>query len=153
MPTAIGDVVPALSTVFRAALSGQPYTSVYTGPKPTGENAQEYVCVAYDPEGGAGVDTEQEISPMGNRWVAETGTVTGQVVAWSGDDDVETLLARCDDLLDILDAALAANPSLGVLSSGNYARVLGRTSMTPVSDQNGVKVSLAFTVTYSTLLT
>jgi hypothetical protein len=154
MPTAIGDVVPAVNAVFTAALASQPYVSVYTGPKPNSEYATEYVTVGYDPEGSPGVDTEQVISPMGNRWIEEQGNIQCQVVCWSGEDDTGTLLARADDIFDLLDAALAANPSLtGVLSSGNFARVLGRASMTPVSDQNGVRVTLSFTVNYSTLLT
>jgi hypothetical protein len=154
MPTAIGDVVPALTTVISTALAGQQFVSVFSGPKPTADPAQEYVTVAYDPEGGPGVLTDQEVSDMGNRWIEEEGSVTCQIVCWSGEDDTAALLARADDLLDLIDAGLVANPTLsGILSSGNYARVLGRSSMTPVSDQAGVRVSLAFTVSYSTLLT
>ncbi len=150
MPTAIGDVVPALVSVFTTALSP---VVVYSGPKPTADYAQEYLCVAFDPEGAEAVTTEQEISPMGNRWVQEDGTVTCSITCWSGDDDFAALLVRADDLLDLADAALVANPTLGVLSSGNFARVLGRTSMTQTSDGTGSLVRLAFTVTYSSLLT
>jgi hypothetical protein len=160
MPTAIGDVVPALVAVFDAALAAEP-TIVYAGPQPTSENAEEYVTVGWDPEGGEGVTSDQEPSDMGNRWIDESGDVIGSVTCWSGDTDdeaVPTLLARCDDLLDLLDAALAADPTLGGVlvggaDDGSYARVLGRAGMTPTTDQNGTAVRITFTTHYSTLLT
>jgi hypothetical protein len=152
MPTAIGDVVPALASLFTSALAAEP-TLVYAGPKVTSEHAKEYVEVAHDPDGEA-VVTDQQVSDLGNRWIDESGDVTCRVVVWSGDGDAAPLLARADDLFDILDVALAADPRLGgVISSGNFARALGSVSLAQVSDSTGVKVTLTFTVHYSTLLT
>ena len=153
MPTAIGDVVPALVSVFTTALAAEP-TSVYSGPKPTAEHAKEYVCVAWDPEGGDSVTTAQDESDMGNRWIDEAGEVTCSVTCWTGDTDTAPLLARADDLLDICDASLVANPTLGgVLLAPYHARVLGRTALAQVGASTGVSVRLSFTVRYATLLT
>lgn len=157
MPSAIGDVVPALGAVITAALAAEP-TTVYVGPKPTSDSPTEYVTVAFDPGGDTDwVTTDQEISDLGNRWVDESGDVICSATAWSGDSDTTGLLARVDDLIDLIDAALKANPTLsGVLvngaKDGSYARVLGKGSMRPASTADGAIVRQTFTVHYSTLL-
>lgn len=153
MPSAIGEVVPALVGVFTTALAAEP-TKVYGGPKPTSANAREYVLVAFNPEpDGNGVETEQDISDLGNRWVDEQGTVQCSVTCWSGSTDPAPLLARCDTLLDLLDAALVADPTLGgVIYAGYFARILGAASLRQESTADGAIVRLGFTVTYSTLL-
>ena len=154
MPSAIGDVVPALVSTFTTALAAETGVEVYSGPRPVIADALEYVTVGWDPEGAPGVTTDQELSDLGNRWVEETGEAVCSVTCWSGDDDMPALLARCDDLLDTLDASLAADPRRGgVLAQGHFARVLGRGGLEQAADGNGYSVRLTFTVRYSTLLT
>ena len=155
MPSAIGDVLPALGVLVTTAVSP---TRVYVGPKPTSENAREFLCVGFDPDGtGDGVTTDQTISPMGNDWVDESGDVTCTVVCWSGSTDTAPLLARADDLLDLVDAALKADPRLGGVlvngaADGSKARVLGRGGMQLSSAARGASARLTFTIHYSTLL-
>lgn len=159
MPSAIGQVIPALTTVLTTALAAQTGTLVFTGPKPTADYAQEYLTVGFDPSGdGPGVDSDQRVSALGNRWIDESGDITCSITCWSGDDDTAPMLARADIILDIVDAALAANPTLsGVLvggaDDGSYARVLGKASYAPAVGTDGAIVRLTFTIHYSTLLT
>lgn len=158
MPSAIGDVLPALVAVWTAALAAESAT-VYGGPKPTSATALEYVTVGFDPTGdGEGVTTNQVISDLGNRWIDESGDVVCSVTVSSGGDDLVGLLARADDLFDLCDAALVADPTLGgVLTpgagDGGYARVLGAGGLEQSSGAQGSAVRLTFTAHYSTLLT
>jgi hypothetical protein len=154
VPTAVGDVVPALVTLATTALAP---TVVYHGPKPSSAAPTEYLCVAFNPEGGNGVVTAQVASALGNRWVDESGDVICSLTAWSGGSDTDALLARVDDLLDLLDAALKANPTLGGVlvggaDDGSYARVLGAGAYESTGDTQGVAARLTFTIHYSSLL-
>jgi len=149
--------VPALAALATAAFAAEP-TAVYVGPKPSSAAPTEYLTVAFDPSNdGDGVESEQVISELGNRWVDERGDVTCTLTAWTGGTDSAALVARVDHLLDLLDAALAANPSLGVLvpgaEDGSFARVLGRLTLRQESTASGAIVRQTFTVHYSTLMT
>jgi len=157
MPTAIGDVVPALTAAIDAALPG---VKVYHGPKPTSEQPSEFVTVAFDPEGvGDGVNTEQTAAAVGNLWVSESGDVTCSITCWTGNGTADTLLQRADDLYDLIDVALRADRYLGgVLVAGasddiNGARAFGHGGWSPRSTDTGIVGRLTFTVRYATLLT
>lgn len=156
MPSAIGDVLPALVALVTTAVAP---TTVYGGPKPTSDTPAEYVTVGFDPNNPDtdGVVTDQDVSPMGNDWVDERGDVTCGITVWSGDSDATALVQRADDLLDLIDAALKANPRLGGVlvngsSDGSKARVLGRGSLRQVSLSNGAAAVQTFQIHYSSLL-
>jgi hypothetical protein len=153
LPSAIGDVQPALVALVTAAVTP---TKVYGGPKPINDTPTEYVTVGFDPANPDtdGVTTDQDISTMGNDWVEETGDVTCAVTVWTGGTDTAPLIQRADDLLDLIDAALKADPHLGgvLVPASNKARVLGKGALRQASTANGAVAVQTFTIHYTQLL-
>lgn len=121
---------------------------VYNGPPVGDVDAVVYAAVGYVPGNDSGGSYTSTQSPDGFQYI-EAGSVLGEIVAASGDDDYPTVEAQAFALLDAFDAAIRADRTLGVLSQEGTAELSA--DVLPAADGDGAVVTLAFTLSYYTV--
>jgi len=121
---AVGDALKSALTTAVAAQS--PTVPVYRGKDwlITSDVPADFLLVGHDGsrepgEGPPAGSEEQEPAGQGGGWRTARGTITCAVISQSGDTDMDARRARCEALLDLIDALLRVNPTLtGVVQFG-----------------------------------
>lgn len=150
--TSLSAVIDALVDRLSGALS----VPVYDGPQPVSPSSKQFVIVGgSETAGNDGIEAESMVSrsSMGNGELRdEQGAVTCSVWSWGGStwsrDMRETALA----LLDECEAAVRADPSLGVLKPPFFAE-FNSARIRQEQTSSGFLVRAVFAVTYTNLLT
>lgn len=156
MPTKLWAVRSALVSMFDAALSDP----VYDGPSRQKTPPKRFVLVGSD--GGEtgmgdgdedGAVIEQSPSSMGNGWRDERGEITCAAWAWSGDTDLAPLRTAITAMVDVAEAALAGDRSLGGLLVPPGMAEFSGLRIREAQTSKGAVVRALFTVSYGALLT
>ena len=137
-------VVKGRFAVLAAGLSGWSQVSVYNGPVVTGEAPTEFFTVGFVPGEDFGGSYEQDRG-LGDV-PQEVGTVRSELVCSSGDTDMVTVEARAFALVDALQAAVDADPTLGVMRSGSTSAL--SVDVQPQQTTAGAVQRLVVTVSY-----
>jgi hypothetical protein len=153
MPSAIRDVRSKLFTIFDAALAG---TQVFDGPRPRSTAPKKYLVVGVNgiDEAEAGIRSTQVQSSLSGDWREEAGEIDCTAVAWDGGDDMTKIRADVESMVDICEAAVVADRTLGGILTLNHS--LAETTRVDVREQRtdkGPFVECVFTISYATVLT
>lgn len=145
--------VPPALVALLPTLSGWGDVRIFDG-RPVMTSPPPLRCtVGYvEDETGSAGDFNQEVGSIDGLY-DEAGAVRCELVIQVGGSAVTGLRARAAALLDTLDAALRADPSLGgVLSTPGSTVTLGA-DFVPAQNASGASVRVVFSVSYSTSTT
>lgn len=135
--TRAGDVIDALLTAFQAV----PGVKVYDG-QPFKLDVPDVIVVGFSPSRPA-VDVNQRTSDWDDGR-AETMTVVCLASALRGKPDIAPVRARAMEILDAVQAALAADPTLGGLVE--RAEIGMDLSVEQAQTDKGAAVTVEFSV-------
>jgi hypothetical protein len=125
-----------------------PAVKVFDGAPVTGDNPDDYVTVGHVTDDTAG--TWQQAAGDDGTWVHEVGTVRAELVVQTGDDDALPIVrARASGYIDILDAQVRADQTLGGILSTNATVLLGADVQGVKS--NGTAFVVILTLTYTSI--
>ncbi|MGW4426380.1 hypothetical protein [Streptosporangium sp. NPDC004631] len=153
-PSRTPAVIDALTVRFTAAIAaaaGMERVRVLDGPAVTAETDTELVYVGWDgdPDGdGQAVEATQDWAGIGARARDETLQVTCSVIVWSGDTAMRPRRDRCYAILGVLEAALRADPSLGLPPPTVAALAAG--NLWQAQTSAGAEVRVVFAVAVKT---
>lgn len=161
MPTALWDVRAALAAMFAAALEQR----VSDGPLGNTTAPKAFVIVG-STGGDVGSDTfglgdidddgcsvSQARSKVGNNWRDETGSITCAAWAWNGGSAFGPLRTTVSGIVDVIEAALQADRSLGQLLVPPGNAEFTDLRFAEQQTKKGAVVRAVFTVSYTALLT
>lgn len=134
-PTVRARLVTLLPTLLDDAVV------VFDGPSAGREKgAHQYVTVGASLESGSGT-YEQPDSPISGNVREERGEVVCEFVDWSGDLDAPTRLLAVFANADLLEHAVRADQTLGVLPAGSTTSLAGDPIVTPTAARLVVTVA------------
>jgi hypothetical protein len=79
----------------------------------------------------------------------ETGTVNGLVLAWNGQADQDLACSTAFDHLALLEAAVRADPTLGLTAYDDVVAELQAGDVTESQSSEGATTALSFTIAYT----
>ena len=123
---------------------GRRAVSVYNGPVVTGDAPTTFVTVGFVPGEDFGGSYEQDRG-LGDMPI-ETGAIRSELVCSDGGTDMPAVEARAFDLIDALQAAVDADPTLGVLPQGSTSSLA--VDVQPSQTTGGAVQRLTVTLTY-----
>lgn len=145
--TALPQVINGILTAFQnsANLSG---VRIFDGPEIDASYPGDFIAVGHDGSEDGEVNVSnvtQTFQQLGNLKQFEDGTVECWLSTWDGGSSLSARRARVATLLSAVDTAIRADVSLGgacIYSS------LANHSMTYIQANNGVAISVTFTIEY-----
>jgi hypothetical protein len=140
--TAIPAAITALISTIQAA-SGLTGVTVHDG-KPETAETPDWIAVGYDPQAETAVDFDREWAALGQQRMEEEFAIYCTLRSGSGDEVMSTRRARAFALLDIVSAAVAANPTLS--GAVRVAAVHGQGSLLQAETGSGAAAGLRFRV-------
>jgi hypothetical protein len=140
-------VVHARLVALLPTLAGWPQF-VYDGPPVTGDAPFAYATVGYAlNRDGAGSFSQTR---AGNGFqVEESGSVQCELVTLTGDADLASMRVQGFALIDVLDASLRADQTLGVLAPASTCSL--SVDVIPEQSTAGAVQRLAFSIDYFTV--
>jgi hypothetical protein len=145
--TALPQVINGILTAFNASvdLSG---VRIFDGPEIDSSYPGDFIAVGHDgsEDGEVSVsNVTQSFEQLGNLKQFEDGSVDCWLATWDGGTSLSDRRTRVATLLSAVDTAIRADVSLGgacIYSS------LSNHQMTYIQANNGVAISVTFTITY-----
>lgn len=145
--TALPQVINGILTAFQnsANLSG---VRIFDGPEIDSSYPGDFIAVGHDgsEDGEVSVsNVTQSFEQLGNLKQFEDGSVDCWLATWDGGTSLSDRRSRVATLLSAVDTAIRADVSLGgacIYSS------LSNHQMTYIQANNGVAISVTFTITY-----
>lgn len=137
----VPEVIDALVAVCKGMFP--PTTQVIDG-APINNLQAEWVAIGYSSLNGDAVTNVQTIGDAALRSGRESYDITSEINAWNGSTDTSTLRARVFELLDIVEAALVADKTLG-FPKVQLATLVATSYVTTQTDK-GVVVTLPFVI-------
>jgi hypothetical protein len=140
-------VVHARLVALLPTLAGWPQF-VYDGPPVTGDVPTSYATVGYVLNEVSAGSFSQTRSGDGFR-VEETGGIRCELVTSTGDTDLATVRAQAFALMDVLEQAIRADQTLGVMAPASTAALT--VDVVPSQSTAGAVQRLPFTLDYFTV--
>lgn len=145
--TALPQVIDCILTAFNAS-AGLTGVRIFDGPEIDASYPGDFIAVGHDgsEDGEVSVsNVTQSFEQLGNLKQFEDGSVDCWLATWDGGTSLSDRRARVATLLSAVDTAIRADVSLGgacIYSS------LSNHQMTYIQANNGVAISVTFTITY-----
>lgn len=145
--TALPQVINGILTAFNAS-AGLTGVRIFDGPEIDASYPGDFIAVGHDgsEDGEVSVsNVTQSFEQLGNLKQFEDGSVDCWLATWDGGTSLSDRRARVATLLSAVDTAIRADVSLGgacIYSS------LSNHQMTYIQANNGVAISVTFTITY-----
>ena len=145
--TALPQVIDGILTAFNAS-AGLTGVRIFDGPEIDASYPGDFIAVGHDgsEDGEVSVsNVTQAFEQLGNLKQFEDGSVDCWLATWDGGTSLSDRRARVATLLSAVDTAIRADVSLGgacIYSS------LSNHQMTYIQANNGVAISVTFTITY-----
>lgn len=145
--TALPQVIDGILTAFNAS-AGLTDVRIFDGPEIDSSYPGDFIAVGHDgsEDGEVSVsNVTQSFEQLGNLKQFEDGNVDCWLATWDGGTSLSDRRARVATLLSAVDTAIRADVSLGgacIYSS------LSNHQMTYIQANNGVAISVTFTITY-----
>lgn len=145
--TALPQVINGILTAFNAS-AGLTGVRIFDGPEIDSSYPGDFISVGHDgsEDGEVSVsNVTQSFEQLGNLKQFEDGNVDCWLATWDGGTSLSDRRARVATLLSAVDTAIRADVSLGgacIYSS------LSNHQMTYIQANNGVAISVTFTITY-----
>ena len=145
--TALPQVINGILTAFNAS-AGLTGVRIFDGPEIDSSYPGDFIAVGHDgsEDGEVSVsNVTQSFEQLGNLKQFEDGSVDCWLATWDGGTSLSDRRARVATLLSAVDTAIRADVSLGgacIYSS------LSNHQMTYIQANNGVAISVTFTITY-----
>lgn len=145
--TALPQVINGILTAFNAS-AGLTGVRIFDGPEIDSSYPGDFIAVGHDgsEDGEVSVsNVTQTFEQLGNLKQFEDGSVDCWLATWDGGTSLSDRRARVATLLSAVDTAIRADVSLGgacIYSS------LSNHQMTYIQANNGVAISVTFTITY-----
>lgn len=145
--TALPRVINGILTAFNAS-AGLTGVRIFDGPEIDSSYPGDFISVGHDgsEDGEVSVsNVTQSFEQLGNLKQFEDGNVDCWLATWDGGTSLSDRRARVATLLSAVDTAIRADVSLGgacIYSS------LSNHQMTYIQANNGVAISVTFTITY-----
>ena len=145
--TALPQVIDGILTAFNAS-AGLTGVRIFDGPEIDSSYPGDFIAVGHDgsEDGEVSVsNVTQSFEQLGNLKQFEDGNVDCWLATWDGGTSLSDRRARVATLLSAVDTAIRADVSLGgacIYSS------LSNHQMTYIQANNGVAISVTFTITY-----
>lgn len=145
--TALPQVIDGILTAFNAS-AGLTGVRIFDGPEIDASYPGDFIAVGHDgsEDGEVSVsNVTQSFEQLGNLKQFEDGSVDCWLATWDGGTSLSDRRARVATLLSAVDTAIRADVSLGgacIYSS------LSNHQMTYIQANNGVAISVTFTITY-----
>jgi hypothetical protein len=145
--TALPQVIDGILTAFNAS-AGLTGVRIFDGPEIDSSYPGDFIAVGHDgsEDGEVSVsNVTQSFEQLGNLKQFEDGSVDCWLATWDGGTSLSDRRARVATLLSAVDTAIRADVSLGgacIYSS------LSNHQMTYIQANNGVAISVTFTIEY-----
>ena len=145
--TALPQVINGILTAFNAS-AGLTGVRIFDGPEIDASYPGDFIAVGHDgsEDGEVSVsNVTQSFEQLGNLKQFEDGSVDCWLATWDGGTSLSDRRAQVATLLSAVDTAIRADVSLGgacIYSS------LSNHQMTYIQANNGVAISVTFTITY-----
>ena len=145
--TALPQVINGILTAFNAS-AGLTDVRIFDGPEIDANYPGDFIAVGHDgsEDGEVSVsNVTQSFEQLGNLKQFEDGSVDCWLATWDGGTSLSDRRAQVATLLSAVDTAIRADVSLGgacIYSS------LSNHQMTYIQANNGVAISVTFTITY-----
>jgi len=145
--TALPQVINGILTAFNAS-AGLTGVRIFDGPEIDSSYPGDFIAVGHDgsEDGEVSVsNVTQSFEQLGNLKQFEDGSVDCWLATWDGGTSLSDRRTRVATLLSAVDTAIRADVSLGgacIYSS------LSNHQMTYIQANNGVAISVTFTITY-----
>ena len=145
--TALPQVINGILTAFQNS-SDLSSVRIFDGPEIDASYPGDFIAVGHDgsEDGTVAVsNVTQDFIQLGNLKQFEDGSVDCWLSTWDGGSSLADRRARVATILSAVDSALRADVSLG--GACIYSR-LSRHSMEYIQANNGVAISVTFTIDY-----
>lgn len=156
--TKLFAVRDALLSVFTQAVEDNPVAKVFAAPQKLSAIPAQFLLIGSDggdsglaADGGDGMRATQVEDGSGNGWRSEDGLVDCAAWAWAG-SDIEKVQGAAQTLFEAAVASVYADRTLGGVLVNGRAEVTAVASRSRQT-QNGPAVRVAFTVSYTSLIT
>ena len=145
--TALPQVINGILTAFNAS-AGLTGVRIFDGPEIDASYPGDFIAVGHDgsEDGEVSVsNVTQSFEQLGNLKQFEDGSIDCWLATWDGGTSLSDRRTRVATLLSAVDTAIRADVSLGgacIYSS------LSNHQMTYIQANNGVAISVTFSITY-----
>lgn len=141
MSTAIPAAIARLVSIVDAAT---PNTVTVHDGEPVTAETPDWIAIGYDPSSETAVEFNREWGAIGQRRMEEDFTILCSLRSGSGDEQISTRREAAFDLLDVVSAAVAADPTLG--GAVRVAAVFGNGSLAQAGTGSGAAAGIRFGV-------
>lgn len=141
MSTSIPAAIARLVTIVDAATDDT--VTVHDGEPETAETP-DWIAIGYDPGSELAVEFQREWGSLGQQRMEEDYSILCSLRSGSGDEDITARRVSAFALLDIVSAAVAADPTLG--GAVRVAAVFGPGSLAQAGTKSGAAAGIRFRV-------
>lgn len=159
MATRLWDVRDRLTSIYTELLAAESGVEVFDGPMRPSAAKKTWVIIGSDggDDGGGGDEdgavARQTASRLSPPWRDEAGEITCSVWSWGGDTSYVKHRATVSRIVDLCEASLVADRTLGGLLKPSDIAEFGDLRVLEFQAKSGAVVRAAFTVAYRTLIT
>lgn len=141
MSSSIPAALAQLVSIVDAATADT--VTVHDGEPVTAETP-DWVAIGYDPSSETAVDFDREWGAIGQQRIEEDYSILCSLRSGSGDEGITARRAAAFALLDVVSAAVAADPTLG--GAVRVAAVYGSGSLSQAETGTGAAAGIRFRV-------
>lgn len=137
IPAAMARLVSIVDTATAASVT------VHDG-EPISAETPDWIAIGYDPSSETAVEFDRDWGALGQQRIEEDYSILCSLRSGSGDEGITARRTAAFALLDIVSAAVAADPTLG--GAVRVAAVYGQGSLSQAETGSGAAAGIRFRV-------